>query len=107
MYALPVAELDRQVGERVARFGLSYPHHTGPGIGTSVHEPSRLVPYESDVLRTDTVLMIKPAAYDPDVGGAGTEWMIRVAEAGCQVLSEFEHVVEVAVGQRSADVWRG
>ncbi len=88
---LPVAELDRQVREHVARSGFAYPHHTGHGIGTSVHEHPRLVPYETDNLRPDMVLMVEPGAYDPEIGGVRTEWMIRVTATGCEVLTDFEH----------------
>ena len=93
---LPVAELDRQLREQVARGGFAYPHHSGHGIGTSVHEHPRLVPHASEALRADMVLMVEPGAYDPEIGGARTEWMIRVTPTGCEVLTDFEHLPDLS-----------
>lgn len=92
---LAVAELDRQLRAVVARAGFAYQHHSGHGIGTSVHEHPRIVPHATEVLRADMVLMVEPGAYDPELGGARTEWMLRVTDTGCEVLTDFMHMVEV------------
>ena len=99
---LPVAELDRQVRASVAAAGFAYPHHTGHGIGTAVHEHPRIVPYETETLRPDMVLMLEPAAYDPQIGGARTEWMVRVTQTGCEVFSDFDHQPEAQPVARAA-----
>ncbi len=94
---LPVAELDRQLRAIVAQAGFAYPHHSGHGIGASVHEHPRIVPHATEALRAGMVLMIEPGAYEPELGGARTEWMLCVTESGCEVLTDFAHVMEVRV----------
>ncbi len=93
---LPITELDRRLRAHVARGGYAYPHHSGHSIGTSVHEFPRIVPYERAQLEPDMVLMVEPGAYDPQVGGVRTEWMVRVTANGCEPLAPFPHVASTA-----------
>ena len=75
----------------VAAGGVDYAHHSGHGIGTSVHENPRLVPGDHTVLEAQMVIMVEPATYLPGVAAARLEWMLLVTEGGNEVLSGFEH----------------
>ncbi len=92
------AELDAELRTFVGREGFAYPHHSGHSIGTAVHEFPRLVPYETAALEPDMVLLVEPGCYDPEVGGARSEYMIRVTRTGCEVMRRFEHVLSVDPG---------
>jgi len=102
---LAIRELDRSLRERVAAAGFAYPHHSGHSLGTSVHEWPRIVPHEAAVLETGMVLMVEPGAYDPEIGGVRTEWMIEVTAQGCRPLTHFDHSPSLAV-ETAADVNR-
>lgn len=65
-------------------------------IGTSVHEWPRLVSYETERFRKDTVVMVEPTAFDPDTGGVRLEFMLHVTENGCEVLTDFEHQMVIS-----------
>jgi Xaa-Pro dipeptidase len=77
----------------VSAGGADYPHHSGHGIGTSVHENPRLVPGDHTVLEPGMVIMVEPATYLPGVASARLEWMFLVTDTGNEVLSGFEHVI--------------
>lgn len=85
----------RLIRGTVQAAGLDYPHHSGHGIGTAVHEHPRLGEGEMTVLRAGMVLMVEPGAYDPAIGGARTEWMLHLTETGCLPLAPFPLVVSV------------
>jgi Xaa-Pro aminopeptidase len=78
-------------GAVVAAGGVDYLHHSGHGIGTSVHENPRLVPGDPTVLEPGMVIMVEPATYRPGIAAARCEWMFLVTESGNEVLSAFEH----------------
>jgi Xaa-Pro dipeptidase len=75
--------------------GFDYPHHTGHGIGAAVHEHPRLCESEPTILRAGMVLMVEPGAYDPEIGGARTEWMLHLTETGCVPLAPFPLLVSI------------
>jgi Xaa-Pro aminopeptidase len=89
---LTAAALDAELRAFVGREGFAYPHHSGHSIGTAVHEFPRIVPYETAALEPDMVLLVEPGCYDPEIGGARSEYMVRVTRTGCEVLHRFEHV---------------
>jgi len=93
---LVIADLDAELRRHVGRAGYRYPHHSGHSIGTSVHEWPRLVPYERAPLETGMVVMVEPGAYDPEVGGVRTEWMIEITADGCRPVAPFEHNPSIA-----------
>ncbi len=86
---LTVSALHEAVRGCVQGHGFDYPHHTGHSIGTAVHEYPRVTAREDATLRAGMVLMIEPGAYDPDIGGVRTEWMIEVTEIGCAAVEPF------------------
>lgn len=88
---LRAAELDAVVRRCVEGHGYAYPHHSGHGLGTSVHEDPRLVPYEDMPLQPGMVLALEPGAYVPGVGGVRTEHVILVTAGAAEVLSSFAH----------------
>ncbi len=86
---LSIGAFDSTVRELMAEKGYSYPHHTGHGVGTSVHEWPRLVPDEGALIEENMVLMVEPGSYVPGLGGLRTEFMLRVTATGCENLTEF------------------
>ncbi|MEY8097256.1 M24 family metallopeptidase [Falsihalocynthiibacter sp. S25ZX9] len=87
---LKVSELDRLLRAFMQKQGYVYPHHSGHGIGTSVHEFPRIVPDEDALLEADMFLMVEPSAYDPEVGGVRCEYMLRVTSTGSEIVAPFE-----------------
>ncbi len=89
---ITAAEFDAGVRAAViAAGGVDYVHHSGHGIGTSVHENPRLVSGDHTVLQPGMVIMCEPATYLPGVASARLEWMFLVTETGNEVLTDFEH----------------
>lgn len=91
---LRACDLDETMRAVVHADGYTYPHHSGHGIGTSVHEYPRLVPAETAVLKPGMVLLLEPGAYDPSVGGVRLEWMFLLTDTGAERISKFEHQLE-------------
>lgn len=85
----PVNVVDAAVRAALARDGFHYPHHTGHGIGTSVHEYPRVIPGETAELAPGMVILLEPGAYDGDIGGVRLERMLEVTDAGPVVLTPF------------------
>jgi Xaa-Pro aminopeptidase len=77
----------------VAAGGSDYAHHSGHGIGTSVHENPRLVPGDQTTLVPGMVIMVEPATYRTGLASARLEWMLLVTDTGNEVLTDFEHRV--------------
>lgn len=87
---LRVCDFDALLRANMERHGFSYPHHSGHGIGTSVHEFPRLVPDETATIEEHMVLMVEPGSYIPGLGGARCEFMLFVTATGCEVAAPFE-----------------
>jgi len=68
-----------------ARSHLSFPHHTGHGLGTGWHEEPRLVPGSTTVLEEGMVIAVEPGTYDGV--GVRVEHVMVVTSKGCDVLS--------------------
>ncbi len=81
--------LDGEVRRVLAAAGLSYPHHTGHGVGTEPQELPRIVPESTDTLEAGMVVAIEPGAYDPEVGGVRLEWLFEITETGSTLLSPY------------------
>lgn len=78
-------------GAVIAAGGVDYVHHSGHGIGTSVHENPRLVSGDHTVLVPGMVIMCEPATYLPGVASARLEWMFLITDTGNEVLTDFQH----------------
>ncbi len=87
---ISVAAFDATLRAHMQAAGYSYPHHSGHGIGTSVHEWPRLVPDEPALVEENMVLMVEPGSYVPGVGGARCEHMLLVTATGVEVLTDFK-----------------
>ena len=85
---LVAGELDALV-----RDGLDYPHHTGHGVGTTVHEEPRIVPGGETVLAAGMVVALEPGCY-PGPWGMRVERVVLVTATGSEVLSD--HCIELA-----------
>ncbi|PRY25352.1 Xaa-Pro aminopeptidase [Aliiruegeria haliotis] len=84
-----VCDFDRLLREHLEAAGYSYPHHSGHGIGASVHEWPRLVPDETALIEENMVLMVEPGSYLPDLGGIRCEFMLRVTHDGAEPMATF------------------
>jgi Xaa-Pro dipeptidase len=87
---LAARDVDSKLRDFITKQGFSYPHHSGHGIGTSVHEYPRLVPDEPPLLEEGMVIMVEPGSYVAGVGGLRTEHMLLVTATGAEVLTPFE-----------------
>jgi Xaa-Pro dipeptidase len=86
---IPVSRIDAGVRRRLSDAGMSYPHHTGHGIGTAVHEFPRIIPGEHTLLQPGMVILLEPGAYLPGVGGVRLERMYLVGDDGVESLTDF------------------
>ncbi|WP_159711823.1 M24 family metallopeptidase [Geminicoccus flavidas] len=93
---LRIDRFDAEIRAYIAKAGFAYPHHSGHSIGTAVHEFPRLVPYETSAFQEDMVVLVEPGAYDPEIGGVRSEFMLRVTATGCEPLAPFDQVMAVA-----------
>ncbi len=74
--------------DALARSQLSFPHHTGHGLGAGWHEEPRIVPGSTTVLEEGMVVAIEPGTYDGV--GVRVEQVVLVTATGCEVLSGHE-----------------
>jgi Xaa-Pro aminopeptidase len=72
--------------DAAARAIVSYPHHTGHGVGLALHEEPRIVPDTDRVLEAGMVTALEPGHYAED-WGLRVEQVVLVTEDGCEVLS--------------------
>ena len=63
-----------------------YPHHTGHGLGATVHEAPRIIPGSDVPLEEGMVIALEPGAYG-DGWGVRVEQVVVVTVDGCDVLS--------------------
>jgi Xaa-Pro aminopeptidase len=75
------AEIDAFV-----RRTLSYPHHTGHGVGRTTHEEPRIVPDADRTLEAGMVIALEPGTYG-DGWGVRVEQVLLVTDGGQEVLS--------------------
>ncbi len=87
---ISVAGFDRSLRAHMQGAGFGFPHHSGHGIGTSVHEWPRLVPDEPALIEENMVLMVEPGSYLPGIGGARCEHMLRVTATGAERMTDFK-----------------
>ena len=70
-------------------------HGTGHGLGLEIHEAPR-VGGVSDILQQGQVVTVEPGLYYLDAGGIRIEDDVLITSAGCEVLSTFPKVLELA-----------
>jgi Xaa-Pro dipeptidase len=72
--------------DEVVRGDLTYPHHSGHGLGASWHEEPRIVPGSKTVLEAGMVVALEPGIYAPGEG-VRVERVVLVTDDGCELLS--------------------
>jgi Xaa-Pro dipeptidase len=85
---MAAAALDAELPAFVGRDAFAYPHHSGPSIGTAVHEFPRIVP-DGPPRSSPTCRGALPLR--PGDRGVRGEHMFRVTRTGCEVLHRFGH----------------
>jgi Xaa-Pro dipeptidase len=90
-------DLDALLREAVRRFdgNVTYPHHSGHGIGTTYHDAPRIVPFETMRLEPGMVITVEPGIYLEGVGGVRVEDAVLVTTDGCELLTR--HLLDDAV----------
>jgi Xaa-Pro dipeptidase len=85
--------LDRLARSMLADAGYSYPHHTGHGVGSGLHEEPRIVPDATAALEAGMVIAFEPAGF---VGGIGVriEHTVLIGEHGPEILTDYETRLE-------------
>jgi Xaa-Pro dipeptidase len=85
---IQACQLDALVRDYIRQAGYTpYPHHTGHGLGASLHDEPRLVPYNTTPLAPGMVIAVEPGIYLPGVGGVRLENAYLVTADGCEVLT--------------------
>jgi Xaa-Pro dipeptidase len=72
--------------DAAARVLAEYPHHTGHGVGLTVHEQPRIIPGNEQLLEPGMVIALEPGCYG-EGWGVRVEQVVVVTEDGCDVLS--------------------
>ena len=80
--------------ERKGNRFIGFIHSTGHGLGLEVHEPPRISPAKLK-LKAGHVVTVEPGLYYPQIGGARIEDVVRVTEAGCEMLSRMHYRWEI------------
>jgi Xaa-Pro aminopeptidase len=75
--------------DATARTIVDFPHHTGHGVGRSVHEEPRIIPGTDRVLEAGMVIALEPGTYGED-WGVRVEQVVLVTDDGCEVLSQHD-----------------
>jgi Xaa-Pro aminopeptidase len=80
-------ELDQIVRGYLERYGYTYAHHTGHGIGVSNQDEPRIIINGPTVLEAGMVIVLEPPVYQPGFGGLRLERMFLITETGAELLS--------------------
>ncbi|MFL5805121.1 MAG: M24 family metallopeptidase [Roseiflexaceae bacterium] len=83
------SQIDRQL--RAFMVAAGYPvyfHHTGHGVGVTVHEEPRIVPYNDMRIEPGMVIMLEPGVYFPDETAIRLEHAVLVTASGAEVLTK-------------------
>lgn len=82
--------------DALMREPLGYPHHSGHGIGVTVHEEPRVVPGNPIQLEPGMVIALEPGLYTESVG-IRLEQVVVVTNDGVEVLSGHSVGLEAEV----------
>ena len=66
--------------------GGSYPHHSGHGLGLTLHEEPRIVPGSERRLEAGMIVALEPGVYG-DGWGLRVEQVVVVTDDGYELLS--------------------
>lgn len=80
-----VQEIDAKVRKRLEKYGLSYPHHTGHGLGVQYHEGPFITGNGTGAIEKNMVIALEPGAYLADEG-----FGIRLEDVGLVTDNGFE-----------------
>lgn len=69
-------------------YGANFIHTTGHGVGIEVHEPPRLSPSDTTVLRPGMAVTVEPGIYLPGIYGARHEDLLLITKKGNEVLTD-------------------
>lgn len=84
-------DVDAKVRAFIEKSGYPvYPHHTGHGVGTTVHEEPRIVPYNDVVLQPGMVIMLEPGIYFPGQLSIRHEDALLVTQDGAEILTTHQ-----------------
>jgi Xaa-Pro aminopeptidase len=70
-------------------------HGTGHGLGLEIHEPPRMSPTSTDILRNGHVVTVEPGLYFPEIGGVRLEDVAYITSKCNRNLTRFEKVLEL------------
>jgi Xaa-Pro aminopeptidase len=87
-------DLDRLARSRVAEAGYTYPHHTGHGVGSGLHEEPRIVPDATARLEAGMVIAVEPAGFGGGIG-ARIEHTVLIGEHGPEILTDYDTQLEL------------
>jgi Xaa-Pro aminopeptidase len=70
-------------------------HGTGHGVGLEIHEPPRISPRGTDLLKAGHVVTVEPGLYYSGVGGVRLEDLVVVTASGHRNLTRFPKYLEI------------
>jgi Xaa-Pro dipeptidase len=79
-------DVDDAARSVVESAGGSYPHHSGHGLGLTMHEEPRIIPGSERALEAGMVVALEPGSYG-DGWGVRVEQVVLVADEGHELLS--------------------
>jgi Xaa-Pro aminopeptidase len=82
-------DLDRLARSQIAEAGYTYPHHTGHGVGSGLHEEPRIVPDATATLEAGMVIAFEPAGFAGGIG-ARIEHTVLIGAHGPEILTDYE-----------------
>jgi Xaa-Pro dipeptidase len=86
-------DLDRLARSQIAEAGYTYPHHTGHGVGSGLHEEPRIVPDATAALEAGMVIAFEPAGFGGGIG-ARIEHTVLIGAHGPEILTQYETGLE-------------
>lgn len=84
-------EIDAQVREFIRKAGYPvYTHHTGHSVGVTSHEDPRIVPYNTQALQENMVIMLEPGIYFFGETSVRVEDAVLVTKDGAERLTHHD-----------------